>query len=138
MNNSITPLISINMVVFNGSKFILEAIQSILNQSYVNFELIIVNDGSVDSTAAVINSFSDSRIRVITLEKNTGVVNARNTALKASKGDYIAILDADDISFSNRLEVEVRFLESNPEFGLVGGRAEMIDENGEYIFNRKW
>jgi len=125
------PLVSVNMVVFNGERFIGEAIQSILDQTYTHFELIIMDDGSTDNTNIIVNSFSDPRIQFITSEKNNGIVHARNTALDISKGDYIAILDADDISLPDRLEVEVSFLESNPEFGLVGGRAELIDENGE-------
>jgi len=125
------PLVSVNMVVFNGERFIGEAIQSILDQTYTHFELVIMDDGSTDNTNIIVNSFSDPRIQFITSEKNNGIVHARNTALDISKGDYIAILDADDISLPARLEVEVSFLESNPEFGLVGGRAELIDENGE-------
>ncbi len=121
------------MVVFNEEQFIGEAIQSILDQTYTHFELIIVDDGSTDNTPSVIQYFSDPRIQFIISEKNNGVVHARNAALNISKGDYIAVLDADDIALSDRLEVEVNFLERNPEFGLVGGRSELIDENGEYL-----
>ena len=128
MNN---PLVSVNMVVYNGGQFISDAIQSILNQTYSNFELIIVDDGSTDKTLVEIRNFIDPRIKLIKHKKNHGVVIARNTALKASEGVYIAILDADDISPPNRLEIELRFLEENPEFGLIGGLAELIDRNGE-------
>jgi len=118
------------MVVYNGERFISKAIQSILSQTYSNFEFIIVEDGSIDRTLEKVRVFKDPRIKLIIHENNKGVVVARNTALKASTGSYIAILDADDISLHDRLEIQVKFLEKNPDFGLIGGRAEVIGDDG--------
>jgi len=87
--------VSIILPVFNGEKFIKKAIESVLNQSLNDFELIIINDGSTDSTADIINSFEDNRIRIIN-QNNEGPGNARNNGLKIASGDYIMFLDADD------------------------------------------
>ena len=124
------PLVSVNMVVHNGEKFIAEAIQSILNQTYSNFELIIVNDASTDSTEKIIKSFSDTRIFYYEHSNNSGECISRNTALKKSKGKYIAINDSDDNSFPLRLVKQVKFLEENLDYGLVGSLAEVIDKDG--------
>ena len=127
------PLVSVNMVVLNGELFIKEAINSILNQTFNKFELIIVDDGSTDNTAREVELFNDNRIKLIKNQVNKGIVSARNQALDLSSGEYIAILDADDISLPNRLELEVSFLNENPDFGLVGGKAELINEKGGKI-----
>ena len=127
------PLVSVNMVSFNSEKYIAKSIQSILNQTYTNFELIIVNDGSSDNTLREINNFNDSRIKIINNPKNFGIPYARNIALNASNGKYIAIQDSDDISLKNRLLIQVNFLERNSKFGLIGSYAEGIDQNGKTI-----
>ena len=124
------------MISFNSEKYIGNSIQSILNQTFTNFELIIVNDGSTDGTIGEINNFNDRRIKIINIPKNVGIPIARNIALNASNGKYIAIQDSDDISLRNRLILQVDFLENNLEFGLIGGRADGIDENGTTV-NRK-
>jgi len=129
----IKPLISVNMVVHNGEKFIFESINSILNQTFINFELIIINDGSTDKTKEIISSFKDPRIISKNNEKNNGIVYSRNMAAKLSLGKYIAIQDADDISLPNRLELELEFLNNNPDFGLVGSFAELIDASGKSL-----
>ena len=127
------PLVSVNMVSYNSEKYIGKSIQSILNQTYKNFELIIVNDGSNDNTLTEINNFSDSRIKVINNNKNLGIPYARNIAINASIGKYIAIQDSDDVSLENRLRVQVSFLENNLDFGLIGSKTEMIDSNDKRL-----
>ena len=95
--------VSIILPVFNGEKFIKKAIESVLNQSLNDFELIVINDGSTDSTADIINSFKDNRIRIIN-QSNKGPGQARNNGLKIASGDYIMFLDADDWFCEDALE----------------------------------
>lgn len=106
------PLISVLMPAFNAEAFIAEAIQSILQQSFTDFELIVLNDGSSDRTSQIIDGFVDQRIHKIDLQHNQGLVNARNQLVAAAKGRYIAFLDADDIAFPDRLQMQFTFLES--------------------------
>ena len=125
------------MPAYNAEKYIGEAIDSVLKQSYSNFELLIVNDGSTDNTSKVISSFHDSRIRVINKEVNKGIASALNTGLLTAKAEYIARFDADDICFPTRLELQFNFLETHPDYVLTGGDAEYISESGEHLFHFK-
>lgn len=106
----IQPVVSVLMPAFNAEKYIAQAIESILQQSFSEFELIILNDGSSDGTLGIINQFHDLRIRLIDLEKNQGLVNARNRLVEEARGKYIAFLDADDIALPKRLKSQVEFL----------------------------
>jgi glycosyltransferase involved in cell wall biosynthesis len=106
------PLISVLMPAFNAEAHIAEAIQSILQQSFTNFELIILNDGSTDRTSQIIDGFADPRIHKMDLQPNQGLVSARNRLVAAARGRYIAFLDADDIAFPDRLQKQFIFLES--------------------------
>ena len=110
-----TVPISIVMCVYNGSKYISESIKSALNQSFKNFELIIINDGSTDTTEKIVKSFNDRRIRYY-YQKNQGAAASRNYGIKNSRGQYIAILDSDDICLPERLEKQYYFLENNPDY----------------------
>ena len=127
------------MPVFNGAKYIKEAIQSVLNQTFIDFELIIVNDGSTDESAEIVCSFSDKRIRFFENETNKGIVFTRNFAIEKSCGKYIAIFDCDDIMLPEKLQKQVDFLEQNSNFAMVGSSIEMIDERsvsiGKHIYN---
>ena len=105
------PLISVIMPAYNAEKYIQEAIDSILNQSYANFELLIFDDGSSDSTRSVIDGYSDERIKKIYTDKNSGVVAARNHCIDLAKGKYIALMDADDIASHERFEKQIVLLE---------------------------
>src|SRR5690242_9380591 len=99
------------MPVYNASSYLREAIESILNQTYSNFEFIIINDGSTDNSLEIIRSYHDPRISVVNNETNLGIIKTRNKGLKLAKGKYIANMDADDISLSSRLEKQVQYLE---------------------------
>lgn len=125
------PLISVNIPLHNSELYIKDAILSIIKQTYQNFEIIIVNDGSNDRGPEIVHSINDSRIKLFNNEKNEGIVYSRNKAIEYSSGKYIAILDSDDIAISERFEKQVYFLENNPEFAMVGSWYETINKNGE-------
>jgi glycosyltransferase involved in cell wall biosynthesis len=113
-----TPLITVIMPVYNREKFIGDAIQSIINQSFENFELIIINDASIDNTKKIILKFPDSRIILLENEKNIGVAASRNKGIEKAKGKFIAFMDSDDISLPNRLQEQLNKLMSDS--GLIG------------------
>ena len=114
------PLVTVLMPVFNAEQFLEESITSILNQTYYNFEFLIINDGSTDKSIEIIQGFTDERIRLVCLEKNGGIIAALNLGLELAKGDYLARIDADDIALPERLEKQVDFLEKNIEVGCLG------------------
>lgn len=126
------PLISVIMPVYNGEKYLSQAIDSILSQSYETFELIIIDDGSTDKTSDIIGSYKDGRIRVIRGGHN-GVSAARNRAIGSAKGQYIAFQDADDISHGDRLKKQIEFMESNKDIAMVGTNYVVIDSAGQEI-----
>jgi glycosyltransferase involved in cell wall biosynthesis len=119
-------LISVVMAVYNGEKYLRESIESILVQTYTHFELIIVNDGSTDETKNILSTFNDNRITIIHLENNLGAANALNIGIKAIKGEWIAIQDADDISLPNKLEAQLRFINEHNDVYAVGSLIECI------------
>lgn len=108
------------MPVFNGQKYLRNSIDSILNQTYKNFEFIIINDGSTDATQSIILSYKDIRIRYIKNDTNLGLIHTLNTSIKLAKGNYIARMDADDISLPNRLQHQLEFMLLNPNVGVCG------------------
>lgn len=121
------------MPVYNGETFLREAIESILNQTFTDFELVIINDGSTDSSANIIRAFTDPRIVFIDNDINTGLPRVRNQGLYASRGQYIAWLDCDDVSVPERLEVQVKFLDQHPQVGVCGAWVKMVGEGNEWI-----
>ena len=123
------PLISVVLCTYNCDKFISDAIDSILTQTYDNFEFIIWDDGSTDNTRNVIMSYKDKRIRYV-YHENTGLGMALRLACFEAKGDYIARMDSDDISLPNRFEKEVAYLEAHRDCVLVSSAVSYIDENG--------
>lgn len=123
------PLVSVVMCSYNSCEYIAEAIKSILGQTYNNFEFIIWDDGSTDSSREIIDSFKDDRIRYF-YHDNTGLGMALRLACEQAQGKYIARMDADDISFPDRIEKEVVFLEATPDSVLVSSAVRYIDENG--------
>jgi glycosyltransferase involved in cell wall biosynthesis len=127
------PKISVITPVYNCEAFIEESISSILGQSFSDFEFIIINDGSTDRTSDLIKSFDDSRIRFVDYQENKGVLARSKEAVDLAVTEYIAIHDADDVSMSNRLELQFNYLEENPDIFCVGGRAKKIDLFGKLI-----
>jgi glycosyltransferase involved in cell wall biosynthesis len=122
------------MSVYNGEKYLNEAIDSILNQTFKEFEFIIVNDGSTDDSEKIILEYNDDRINYIK-RKNGGLSAALNTGLFVAKGEYIARMDADDISYKDRLEKQLAFMESNDKIVALGAGITYIEENGAQIFS---
>ncbi|MBD2725722.1 glycosyltransferase [Nostoc sp. FACHB-892] len=125
------PLISVTMITYNHEKYIGEAVESILNQTYTNFELIIVNDGSNDKTDEIIRKFRDERITYIHQE-NQGTSSAMNRAILDSRGKYIAFMSGDDISYPHRLETEYNYLVTSQK-KIVFSWVDFIDENSQII-----
>ncbi len=125
------PLVSVILPVYNGERYLRESIESILTQTFRDYELVIVDDGSTDATAALLDTYTDPRIVRLTNPTNIGLIGSLNRALKLVRGTYIARMDADDISLPNRLEQQVEFLDNNPEIGIVGTRLQVIDSFGK-------
>jgi len=128
------PLVSVVMVVRNVDRFLSESIESILCQTFSDFEFIIVNFGSTDKSKSIVLSYAarDSRIKFHEIP-DCGLPEARNAGCFLAQGRYIAIMDADDVSLPNRLMWEVEFMEQHPETGLLGGATEWIDATGRFI-----
>jgi glycosyltransferase involved in cell wall biosynthesis len=128
------PRVSVVMAVFNAAPFLRESIGSILAQTYRDFELIAVDDASSDDSLSVLKSFDDPRIRLLRHERNQGASISRNEAISMARGEFIAIMDADDICASTRLERQVAFLDSHSKVGLIGcGVYETVDTSGEVL-----
>ncbi len=123
-----TPELSVIIPVYNSAEYISEAIASILNQSYRNFELLIINDGSKDNSGTIIKSYEDSRIRYFENDGNKGMVYSLNRGIDESKGRYIVRMDADDIALPSRLERQFDFMELHLDIGVSGTFAEYIGE----------
>lgn len=114
------PIVTILMSAYNAGEYIGEAIESMLCQTFTDFEFIIINDASTDNTGEVIAGFNDSRIRYFRNSENKGLTKNLNAGLRLAKGEYIARMDADDVSLPNRLEMQVALMDDRPEFGLCG------------------
>ncbi|MGE7367137.1 glycosyltransferase family 2 protein [Desemzia incerta] len=128
------PVVSVITPVYNAEKYIESTINSVRNQSFTSFEMILVDDCSTDNSRIIIEKIieKDSRIKYILLEKNSGAAVARNTGIKASKGRYIAFLDSDDVWKNNKLEQQINFMEQN-NYAFTYTAFETITENGKTI-----
>ena len=126
-------LVSVVMPVYNGAKYLNESIDSILQQTFSDFEFIIINDGSTDNSLEIIKSYNDERIVLINQE-NQGVATSLNNGIKIAKGEYIARMDADDISYDDRFRIQVNFLKNNPDVIIVGSNADVIDKDGNFVY----
>ncbi len=127
--------ISVIMGIYNCEKTLPTAIESIINQTYTNWELIMCDDGSSDNTYAVAQKFKEQypdKIILIRNEKNSYLAATLNHCLKYAKGKYVARMDADDISLPERFEKQVKFLQDNPEYQLVGTSMQLFDDNGDF------
>jgi len=114
------PKITALMPVYNGEEYLREAIESILSQSFEDFEFLIINDGSTDSSVKIIKSYSDPRIRLVSNQENVGIAGSLNKGIKFARGEYIARMDSDDISLPKRFERQAGFLDRNPNIGIAG------------------
>lgn len=132
------PDVSVLMPVFNAEKFLKIAIESILNQTYQHFELIIVDDGSTDSSPNIVKSFDHEKIRYYKNDTNIGLIATLNRGINLCSGKYIARMDADDISLPTRLEEQVAFLNNNSDYVLIGSNTERIDSEGILIRKKKY
>lgn len=128
-----SPTVTVLMSVYNGEKYLRQAIDSILNQTFKDFEFLIINDGSTDKTLEILQSYNDSRIKIINNEKNIGLTKSLNKGLRIASGKYIARQDADDVSLPERLKKQVKFLEKNKTVGLLGSSYYIIDANDKRI-----
>lgn len=126
------PTISVVMSVYNGSPYLREAIESVLAQTYSDFEFIIIDDGSTDASAEIIRSYADSRIRFIQ-QPNAGLPSALNTAIHASCTGLIARMDCDDICLPERLQTEFEYMNEHPDIVLIGSAANYMDVDGNHI-----
>ncbi len=124
------PKVSVLMPAYNSEKYIGEAIESILNQTFTDFEFIIINDGSTDNTAKIVRKYAkkDKRIKFVDNKKNKGVTKTRNELLKLAKGEYIACMDSDDISLPTRFEKQIKYMNEHPECGVLGTWYEVFDK----------
>ena len=125
--------ITVLMPVYNAEMYLNKAIDSILNQTFKDFEFLIIDDGSTDGSSEILNGYDDKRIRIIRQE-NAGVAKALNNGLDHAYGKYIVRMDADDISHPNRIEKLYHFMMQNPEFIGVGSNINWIDKEGDFIF----
>jgi len=130
---SITPKISVVMTVYNGERFVKEAIDSILSQTFTDFEFIIVDNASADSTCSIISEYKDRRIKLIKNKDNLGQTKALNIGILSSSGEFIARMDADDISLPERLQIQYNFITKDKSLAVVGAWHKAIDEVGRSI-----
>jgi glycosyltransferase involved in cell wall biosynthesis len=133
-NEGNTPVVSVLMPVFNGEKYLAEAVESILNQSFSDFEFIVMDDGSTDNTLNLLRQYAeiDSRLCVIAKE-HRGLGATQHELVHYAQGEFIAHMDADDIALPKRLGLQVEFLKGNPNVVVVGGACQMIDSAGRYL-----
>jgi glycosyltransferase involved in cell wall biosynthesis len=127
------PLISVVMPVFNSEKYLLEAINSILNQTLTDFEFIIINDASTDTTQAILNTMTDKRIRRIDNPIQKGNYKCRNIGIRNAKGSFIAVMDSDDIAKPSRLSVQYEFMLKTPNCVALGSTIEMIRNDNIFL-----
>ncbi len=123
------------MPVYNAEKYLSQAIDSVLNQTFTDFELVLINDGSTDSSKDIIFSYKDTRIRYIENEENIGIVNTLNKGVKYCTGKYIVRMDADDICNPNRFEKQFAFMEKHPKVGICGSWITLIDQDNNVTGN---
>ena len=127
------PKVSVILPVYNAEKYLQQAVDSVLSQTFKDFEFIIVNDGSTDTSEQIILGYNDARIRYMRNDQNCGLVYTLNKAVAEAKGVYIARMDADDICFPERLAVQSQWLDEHPDTSIAGSFNIIIDENGNEI-----
>jgi glycosyltransferase involved in cell wall biosynthesis len=125
------PRLSVVTAVYNGEKYLAETIRSVLNQTFTDFEYIIIDDCSTDSSLNIIDSFKDSRIKLLRNSQNERLVSTRNKALAVAQGEYVALTDQDDVSVVTRFAEQIAELDTNKKLGLVGSWFDLINGNSE-------
>lgn len=132
------PTVSVIIPSYNHEKFIKECIESVLSQTFQDFEIIITDDGSTDRTVEIIKSFGDPRIKLFVLTENRGACIAANNCINHSNGKYIAMLSSDDVWYPEKLEIQVKYLEEHPNIAVVFGKADWIDEASNLIVHKEF
>src|SRR5690606_26457619 len=129
------PKVSVVMPVYNGERFLRQAVDSILQQDFQDFEFIIVDDGSKDHTWNILQDYArhDPRVILLRNDTNNGVLAARNRGLAVAQGEYLAVQDADDISLPQRFRLQVAYLDQHPQVSAIGSPAQRIDEHGRVL-----
>ena len=133
------PKITVAIPVYNREKYVGAAIDSILAQSFTDFEVLVVDDASTDGSRAVVEAYRDQRVRLHALPANLGIAGVRNACLELARGEYLAFLDSDDLSHPDRLSAQVAFLDGHPDHAAVGAWSQWMDEAGRPLkrFKRK-
>lgn len=128
-----SPKVSVLLPMYNAEKYVSQAIESILNQTWKNLELIILNDASTDGSLKIATKFAeeDSRVKLVDFKQNSGIAHALNLGLSLALGEYIARMDADDISVPERLEKQLQFMDNNPDCGICGSWIQTFSETRE-------
>jgi glycosyltransferase involved in cell wall biosynthesis len=130
----ITPIVSVVMSVFNGERFLREAMESILDQSFREFEFIVIDDGSTDSCPSILDSYREKDSRVLVYhQENRGLIASLNRGCSIARGKYIARMDADDVSVRDRLRWQVDFMETHPRIAVLGGAVEWVNAVGRSL-----
>lgn len=129
------PLVTVFITAYNSEKYISESLESVINQTYKNLEILIIDDGSSDDTNKIIRTYKDKRIRLITNDENMGIPFNRIKSVEIARGEFLAILDADDVSMLNRIENQVKFMNENKEVLVAGSFYKIF---GNKIINRKY
>jgi glycosyltransferase involved in cell wall biosynthesis len=135
---SIVPKVSVLMTMYNASRYLREAIESILQQTFTDYEFIIVDDGSTDSSVKIVESYADPRIRLLRLSRTGDMIDAPNEGLALARGEYIARMDADDVALPHRFEKQVARLDAHPEVGVLGTMVDVMDASGQSTMNEVW
>lgn len=123
--------VSVLIPFYNRASYLRDAIDSVLKQSFTDFEILALDDGSTDDSAEIVNQYKDSRIQLLRSDKNLGIPATRNRGIAAAKGEYLAFLDSDDLALPERLAHQVAFLDKNPDHAAVGSWIEWIDKSGK-------
>jgi len=134
VNRAVLPRVTVLMPVYNGAPFLADAIQSILQQTFIDLEFLIINDGSTDDSVAIIQKFHDPRIRLIHNGTNQGLVASLNLGMGLAQGEYIARMDADDVSRPERLARQVCFMDENPKVGVCGSWVQFFPKRNNYVW----
>ena len=130
------PRVSVIMASFNHADFVGKAVNSVLSQSFTDFEFVITDDGSSDATVDVIRGYSDPRIQLEVFSRNRGACHAMNCCIRRSKGKYISVINSDDWFFPGKLATQVQFLDRNRDIAAVFGKPLMVDEAGTHFPRR--